>query len=289
MPPKTNQTQKIPDAILLALASAGAYLFSYYYEKGYTSVFKIPSSLIVINLSSLLTFGAIIIGGLIFLIPIVNVLVMFVIGNPKSSKGSNPVFLHTLFPVIIVGILAVIQIAIFGIRNWQLWLLYAIMLLVVAFFQFVFPLLSQKGKNYVEKLSAQEETEKQFPDAFVLMRNKFGNSSLIIFLVFILGISIAENVGKSSATNQKDFLVTNTTPEMVVLRVYGDNFICAPFNRATGKTETKFTLLKSSGDANLDLNLETIGPLQPLKTVEAPPQEITNTATPTIIPTSVSP
>jgi hypothetical protein len=289
MPPKTNQTQKIPDAILLALASAGAYLFSYYYEKGYTSVFKIPSSLIVINLSSLLTFGAIIIGGFIFLIPIGNVLVMFVIGNSKSSKGSNPVFLHTLFPVIIVGILAVIQIAIFGIRNWQQWLLYAIMLLVAAFFQFAFPLLSQKGKNYAEKLSAQEETEKQFPDAFVLMRNKFGNSSLIIFLVFILGISIAENVGKSSATNQKDFLVTNTTPEMVVLRVYGDNFICAPFTRATGKTETTFTLLKSSGDANLVLNLETIGPLHPLKTVETPPQEITNTATPTIIPTSVSP
>ena len=52
----------ISEGLTLALSSAAAYLFAFYYEKGFASVFNIPTSLINVTLSSILTFGAFFIG-----------------------------------------------------------------------------------------------------------------------------------------------------------------------------------------------------------------------------------
>lgn len=272
MPTLKAQSVRISEGIILALASAGAYLLSFYYEKGYASVFKIPVSFIEISLTSMLTFGVIIIGVFLFIMPITNLLLMF------TLSSSRPVLQRTLLPVILVALLVVVQIYLFGILNWKLWLPFVIMLIVFIFFQFIFPLIVQRGGKYTDKLKAQEETEEQFTDAFVIMRRRFGNSSLIIILVLLLGIVVAESAGIADAINQREFLVTNTNPEMVVLRVYGDNLICAPFDRNTGEVKQSFTVLKIADDANLGLSLENIGPLHVPST---PPAK--DTTTPVLI------
>jgi uncharacterized membrane protein len=63
------------------------------------------------------------------------------------------------------------------------------------------------------------------------------------------------------AENQKDFFVPSTSPNSVVLKIYGDNLICAPFN---GKTvEPSFFVLKVNDESRPVLELKRVGPLTP--------------------------
>ena len=108
----------------------------------------------------------------------------------------------------------------------------------------------------------------------MLVRNKFGNSALLIVAVFLTGIYIASSAGTAEALKQDKFLVTNTSPELVVLRIYGDNLICVPFDRTTGEIEQSFSILKNTGEPVLVLRLEKLGQLH------------SPTATPSVIATS---
>jgi hypothetical protein len=71
-----------------------------------------------------------------------------------------------------------------------------------------------------------------------------------------------------------------------VLRIYGDNLVCVPFNRVTGEIEQNFSVLKNTGEAGLILQLEKLGQLHvptttPPITATSTPLAI-NTPTPTI-------
>jgi hypothetical protein len=137
-------------------------------------------------------------------------------------------------------------------------------------------------------LEAQEKIDSQVMDIFGLIRIKFGNETLVIITVFLLGLYIALSAGKAEATKQEEFLVTNTKPELVVLRIYGDNLICAPFDRKTGEVEESFSVLKNTGDPNLSLRFEKLGnlhipeitPVAPAKPAPVPATTLTPTITP---------
>jgi hypothetical protein len=51
-------------------------------------------------------------------------------------------------------------------------------------------------------------------------------------------------------------------PEVVVLRIYGEYLITAPFDRSTREFEKKLYLLKISDMTKLPLTLEKVGPLK---------------------------
>lgn len=50
-------------------------------------------------------------------------------------------------------------------------------------------------------------------------------------------------------------------PEVVVLRIYGDYLVTAPFDRTTKQFEKKLSLLKISEMAEVPLTYEKAGPL----------------------------
>lgn len=121
---------KISEGVIIALSSACAYLFSFYYEKGYASVFKIPTQFISVNLTSILTYGTILIAVMMFVMPMVNLLLMLSLGRIR------PVVQRTIIPVILIFALLAIQVFIFGFSNWQYW--YQILILFFCFY--VFPI-----------------------------------------------------------------------------------------------------------------------------------------------------
>lgn len=273
----------ISEGMIIALSSVVAYLLAFYYEKGYASVFKIPTSLISINLTSVLIFGAVLINIIIFVLPYANLLLMLTVHRV------NPVIQRAINLIIILFLIVMVQIYFFGFSNWKNWSYLLVILVVSLFFQFVFPLISQSGKTYVEKLEAQEETERQFTDSNVLVQNKFGNNTLWIIVFVFAGIYIALSAGMAEAIKQEEFLVTNTTPELVVLRIYGDNIIGVPFNRITGDVEQSFSVIKNTGETGLVLHLEILGQIHlPSKT---PPVTTTSTTFPveTLTPTITTP
>jgi hypothetical protein len=60
---------------------------------------------------------------------------------------------------------------------------------------------------------------------------------------------------------EKEFLVLASSPDTVVLRIYGDNIICAPFNRSAKEMQRSFIIHKVGETPPLELRLEKIGPL----------------------------
>jgi len=53
---------------------------------------------------------------------------------------------------------------------------------------------------------------------------------------------------------------------MVVLRIYGDKMVCAPFDRSNGEVERSFVILKVAEDPDLVLHIDKVGPLNPKET-----------------------
>jgi hypothetical protein len=276
-----NDESKISEGIILALLSAGAYLFAFYYEKGYASAFKIPTSLININLTSVLVLGAIFIGVILAVLPYANFLLSITMGR------THPAIQRATIPVILVFVFLAIQIYLFGFSSWKNWIVILAVFVFFLFLQFVLPLLTQRGKTYAKKLEMQEDTDRQVVDTYALIQRKFGNESLLIILLFLGGMLTASSAGMAEAIRQEEFLVTNTAPELVVLRIYGDNLICAPFDRKTGEIEQSFSVIKNTGETGLVLRLEKLGQLQLAK----PPITATSTPLPieTLTPTISTP
>lgn len=281
MPTQETQVFKLSEGLLLALASAAAYLFAFYYEKGFASVFKIPIAFVAIALTTILVFAAVTLGLLVFLFPIANLLTMLL------PSAANPVLLRAIRPVFLLAIYVIVQAYLFGLSHWQRWLPLTIAFLVVVALQFVFPLFTHKNRTYIGRLEAQEDIDRKVVGVLDYVSRLFGPDPLIVGLVFWFGISFSESAGMAQALNQAEFLVTNTSPEMVVLRVYGDNLICAPFDRNTKEVKSDFVFLRIAEDPNLVLSPEEVGPLHisPTVAIVITPTLMPN-ATPTLLPTT---
>jgi hypothetical protein len=255
---KKKVSFSLSEGILLATAPTFAYLFTFYYEKGYTSYFGIPEQFISINLINVLIFAAAFLSAFILLFPLMNLLVM-------TLWNINSTILMSIAKTIAALIFLAILIILFGPMGWKYWVWAVIIVVAYATFDLIFPLVTQRDKKgYIEKLRAQEDREKKVKGILdiVPIRHRLGIYLMLALLVF--GIIIAEQMGKAEAFKQTEFLVTNTSQEMVVLRIYGDNLICVPFSRNTNEVEKKFAVIKMADTPNLSLNLEKIGPLHPV-------------------------
>ncbi|HEX8144645.1 MAG TPA: hypothetical protein VF553_18905 [Pyrinomonadaceae bacterium] len=90
-------------------------------------------------------------------------------------------------------------------------------------------------------------------------------ASPLISGILVLSWGLTFVVGQAEAINQRNFLVINTSPEMAVLRIYGDNMSCAPFNRETKEVQKSFVIIKAADNPKHSFNLEDIGPLKPVE------------------------
>ena len=279
---KKKPTFRLSEGIVLAGAPIAAYLFVFFFEKGVTSYFKIPLEFISISLVNVFILGGLLFGAFLFFFLMLEVLTML------FPKRLNPHIFRALLPLILVAVFVVIQIYFFGLAGWKYWIVLLMMFLIFSGLQFLWPLKTQKDKStYIEKLEGQEQIEARVIGFSDIIAIRFGRNIVLLIIFIILGILLSQSIGTAQAFNQSDFLVTNTSPEMVVLRIYGDSLICAPFDRGTKEVQNSFKVIKVS-DSNLLLTLEKIGPLHPVNLqVKTPPTPII-TPTLQIIP-SITP
>lgn len=284
--PKENKPDSrfpVPEGIFLGLISASAYFFTYTYERGYARYFGIPIELISVSLNTTLLFFTIIFGFFGFLFMVLEL-------STPLLKNLNPTILKTVSPVLITLILPIIYIYFFGLIEWKRWIALLIFCLIIAFFQLIFPLITQrKIKGYVNKLAAQLEADKRNVNFPSLLANWLGLNPVTLLLLFIFGYFAASTAGLAEAVKKTDFLVTRTNPEIVVLRIYDDLAIGASFNRKTKKLEDKFTFIPIKQDSEIVFELASVGPLtRPNKfdvNVTSKETSIPSQSTPNIIQT----
>lgn len=243
------------EAILLALASSGAYFLAFRYEKSYADYFGIPVDLITISLNSVLLFFAILSGLLLLLFYILDILIV-IFGK------TNSVMLQAIFPILIIFVLLVIQIYFYGIGEWEKWILFLSLILGVAFLQLGLPLITQRQESsYLDKLKAQAEYDNNKTNFTNLLAKLFGINGLVVLLIFTFGLLIANSAGNSEAIRKGEFLIANTKPEVVVLRVYNELAIAAQFNRNTGEVSKNFSLISIKDNPQIIFSMENLGPL----------------------------
>jgi hypothetical protein len=68
-------------------------------------------------------------------------------------------------------------------------------------------------------------------------------------------------MGAANAGRQTEFLVSHSSPQTIILRIYGDNLIGAPFDEKTKSVKSSFFVFKITSDYQKELSLEKVGPL----------------------------
>ena len=87
-----------------------------------------------------------------------------------------------------------------------------------------------------------------------------------LFLLLFLISWAAYITGVAHAEQQREFLVIDTEPQLVVLRNYANEFICGRFNETTKELLNEFSFLNRDNlDQNVSFKLKKVGPLKPVE------------------------
>ena len=252
-----NKTTKkwISEGIIIATSPIVAYLFTYEYEAGFCNVFGIPVQFISIDLATTffvilglytLFFNMLLFGNLIF---------MFL-------DKSHPIYRRLTITLVFFLLFFLAPIYLYGIHMWREWIWFACIFGFLALLLFVFPLLTQRHKgSFIDKLQAQAEVDRQPVTILDYLFLSLGLKVTLIISSLLIGLLLSGLMGRASAIKQNEFLVTSSSPELVVLRIYKDKLICAPFERTTKKIQKSFIILKAGDDPKLMLRSEKVGPL----------------------------
>lgn len=278
---KQENQKKLPisEAVILAAISASAYLFAFLYEQSFMAYFGIPTQFVNVSLVTLLTFGAATAVFLICLAGLANVLFSFLPKHP---------FLSFYIPrYALLGFLTVlVPFFLYEGRKGRLVMLCIWIVLTIGLF--VMPLIIYRKKGSWDKrydAAIEAESGKNIQGLYRRIEERYGvrELGLIVFVVMAC-LGLASSMGEAEAVNQRFFLVINTKPETVVLRVSGENIICAPFDRNKREVKKSFSIRKVAEDPNLIMNLESVGPLTPVDKLSSETAAPLPTTTPT--PTS---
>jgi hypothetical protein len=253
MPQTKKSSARLPDTLLVAAAAPIAYLFAFVFEAGYAHVFSIPVELIFITLTSIFVAG----GSLL----IIGLFVLMLADLVSKLLPNTPSPLRRAIALLTPMALATLAYCFFALDTPLASSLRGLALgwLIILLLQFVWPLLTQRDKpTYAEKLAAQARLEttgmldsaaRRFPAAYLLL--------------YFLGLAlyVTFHAGQSSAYRQREFLISQTTPQRVVLRVYGNRVISAPFDAATHLVLPQFTITHLDQPDVPQMILSPIGPL----------------------------
>lgn len=265
----TKESNKITPilsiGILTAVLTAYSYATAYVFEKNFCLQFQIPLSFIEIGVNELIRTIEVVVPliGLIFFSMIISIWIQ-TSKNPVIrivGRSIFPLFIFIMWYLIMGGSLIV----------------FIIIFLVVWFIyigsDLIFPLLKGwKIKGYKKRLKALEESDsepKNILDKISdLISDQIGPITfwILFILVFALFFFVGP-MGKQAAQKQKSFMIIKSKPELVVLRKYSQNYICAPFDRKRKEIEKKFYIksdLQISED-KFEIVTEDIGPLKVLK------------------------
>ncbi len=232
-----------------------AYGLTLAYELGFANAFGIPYQLIRINLIDMLNDLLNLWGVLILPLLIVNAVPMFIMNYDQRIKARVSI----LIPFLFVALVFFSAYPRGYLRDWD-WILFAIAGGIIILF--VWPLITQrKTKGYVAKTEAQNKVESEQPTLINYVLKSPIGGLVFLFITFLLALQMVQGVGQANAFKQINYLVIPTTPEMAVVRIYGNNLICFPFDRKTKTIQNDFTVYRLPNNGELSLKIEAIGPL----------------------------
>lgn len=250
--PNNQQFRKnwISEGIILSLTPVVAYLLSFTYERGFCDVFGIPFELISINFTTIFLVTSALISVSFLLFVVIDWIYIIL---PKNRRSN-------IFPRIT---LLVIMVFICSLSYGIGWLLF-FTLSIIILFEFILPLIiHRKHKDYQSKLDAQDKLDKEADTLFNIIIQRINPRWILLLLAIFIMSVISESLGRYKAVKQEKFFVINTSMgPAVVLRIYNEKFICAPFIKETKELQGSFFIINMPTQSELVLTKENIGPFK---------------------------
>lgn len=251
-----NGRSFLTEGLVLAGIPVLAYFLFYIFEAGYGAQFGIPPSFVTPNLGyfsfallSILIFG-------FFALWIFDDAFRFLheIAFKRPALKTIPrwaIFIALLFPFFIMLKVSYLAGAIF----------IFILVSFLALWDFVFAPWIKKIHSFPPR---SEELEAVLAEKGILriLKQKIGIGLFPIFAFSLYLTFLSFSAGMSQAQREDMFLVMKTNPEQVVLRVYGDTMIVAPFDRETKIVQKTFMVRTVGDDPATLFRFESVGPLK---------------------------
>lgn len=197
--------------LLIAVAPAFGYGLAYVHERGYCALYHIPADLIHLNLTTVLFAIAASMGGVALLFWL-GFMAMTIPQDTSATKKniylSSILFLFLLF-------FGVFYLTVEEFK--ELSIAFGVFLFSIFVFPRILPWL-------IGKFSPKGERRETLMDR--LVKNKYVRYGYVAILVIAFIFVSAYLAGRADAWNKEIFLVPSSNPELVVLKVYGDNIIC---------------------------------------------------------------
>lgn len=196
---------------MIAVATALGYGLAYVHERGYCEVYHIPFDLIHLDLTTVLVAIAASLGGVALLFW-VAFLVMTVPLDISATK--KKIYLSSILFIFLVlfGFLYLM------VEEFiQLSIAFAVFLFSIFILPRILPWLIRK---FPTKRQRRETIMDRWANNKCL---QYGCVAiLVIAFIFVSGYL----AGRSDAWKKEIFLVPSSNPELVVLKIYGDNIVC---------------------------------------------------------------
>lgn len=253
---------RLGEGILVGVFTVYVYSLTFAYEVGYCSIYGVPSTFIEISVTRMLIAAA----ALITLVVFPWVAAFLVYATIPALEPTHPIRLRLRgMSVIIFVVLANYSLRL-QLRSYALALL---ALLAISYF--VEPLLSQrKVRGYIEKLRAADRADVVPDTPFRRLVRSMGFTPFLLVLLALLLLTFAAEVGRKEAKSQKTFLTIGE--DLVVLRQYGDYFVCGRLISGTKEIDPTIVLVPRNVGSDEKLLLKEIGPLEVRKEARTQPQ-----------------
>lgn len=227
--------------IVLVIAPALGYTLAYTYEIGYCNVFKIPKEFIFLNWTTVIIGITAAFGGSLLMIWFVMMLLV----PRQATKSMGPIRRRLYVLFIIFSFSFFVSFKYLLAKELIFIIAY---LVAMAATLFLLPLLDKdirKIKGYSNKLIAYDERLKTSEDPLL---KRIGSRGIIVIMLLVGAYTFTYLEGRAQAINQEEFYVPSTYPHAVVLRIYGDNIVCAPVNQARREIERTYFILKTDDE-----------------------------------------
>jgi hypothetical protein len=238
----------------VAAASALSYAVAYAYRSGFASYFDLPPLLLTPTLVTVLQAGAAVGAVLLVFWTIVNALWMF-LPETKTAVSRRIYFL-----VLMVLIYALMFYSLFT-YKWG-WLILLGILCFFGFFEFIFPLITQRRvAGYENKLLAQDKIDDAQKTLLDRVGNRYGYKGMGLVLAVVVLLSFAHSVGYANAKEQEDFFVVADAPDYVVAAIDDDMIILVAYDAAKMTLKRAYTIRRLASEHVWQLEKKHIGKL----------------------------
>lgn len=251
----------LSEGIVLASASAYVYLAAFLYEFGYCSFFSIPATLISPSLSTVLVAAAAIGGVLLSSLKLLGLSAPLLRAAADPQKAAYGEFFRFNALFVILGILLG---TIYGV-SWRGALIFfgAVALFELVYFAPVF--LFDRKKSLRDRFEAYAKAKPDQLDLPILFTEWFGRGWVPAALILSGLLLLAFVVGNGEASRKERFLTLKSSPDMVVLRSYGDLLIAARFDREQKLVSNELLLIRLTEHQRAEFYNEMVGPLTTAK------------------------